>query len=66
MTRKFVFVKDEIRNLIIDECAKIAAEMREKHGSPVGDAYSNGVWDQGVRIEQAIRALAVTSPNQKG
>lgn len=41
----------------VEACAKIARSMREKHGSPTGDAYSNGVWDQGVRIEQAIRAL---------
>jgi hypothetical protein len=40
-----------------ERCAKIADEMREKHGSPTGDAYSNGVWDQGVRIASLIRAL---------
>lgn len=47
-----------VRRSTIEECAEVAATMRVKHGSPVGDAYSNGVWDQGVHIEQAIRAMA--------
>lgn len=44
-----------------EQCASIADDMRVKHGSPVGDAYSNGVWDQGVRIAGLIRALPVQS-----
>jgi hypothetical protein len=48
----------ELRGHLIEVCANICKVMREKHGSPVGDPYSNGVWDQGVRIEQAIRGLA--------
>lgn len=38
-----------------ERCAKIADEMREKYGSPTGDAYSNGLWDQSIRIAQLIR-----------
>lgn len=49
---------EQVRAAAIEECANIAKAMREKHGNPIGDAYTNGVWDQGVRIEQAIRALA--------
>lgn len=47
-----------VRAVLIAErerCAKIADDMRTKHGSPTGDAYSNGVWDQGVRIAAIIR-----------
>lgn len=40
-----------------ERCAEIADEMRRKHGSPTGDAYSMGVWDQGVRIAQKIRDI---------
>jgi hypothetical protein len=48
----------ELRNHVIDVCANVCKAMREKHGSPTGAANTNGDWDQGVRIEQAIRALA--------
>lgn len=43
----------------IEACAKIADEMRLKHSSPTGDAYTCGVWDQSVRIASKIRALGV-------
>jgi hypothetical protein len=55
----------ELRRALVEQCADIAKTMREKHGSPVGDAYSNGVWDQGVRIEQAIRALSSEGQEKK-
>lgn len=41
-----------------ERCASIADDMRRKHGSATGDAYSNGAWDQGVRIAQKIRNIA--------
>ena len=56
--------KEITRLATIAECADIARSM-QKHGSPVGDAYSNGVWDQGVRIEQKIRGLSIPSTEGK-
>ena len=43
-----------------ERAATVADDMRDKFGSPTGDAYSNGLWDQGVRIATAIRALPLT------
>ena len=43
-----------------ERAAAVADQMREKHGSQIGDAYSCGTWDQGVRISRAIRALPLT------
>lgn len=43
-----------------EKAATVADDMRNKFGSPTGDAYSNGLWDQGVRIATAIRALPLT------
>lgn len=46
----------------LEEAARVADEMRLKHASPTGDAYSCGAWDQGVRIAQRIRALSASPP----
>lgn len=46
-----------------ERTAAVADDMRNKFGSPTGDAYSNGLWDQGVRIATAIRALPLTGDN---
>lgn len=53
-------IAQAIREAVLAErerCAVVADEMRRKYGSPTGDAYSNGMWDQGVRIAQQIRWL---------
>ena len=44
-----------------ERAATVADDMRDKFGSPTGDAYSNGLWDQGVRIANTIRALPLTT-----
>lgn len=41
----------------LEAAAAVADAMREKHGSPTGDQYSCGVWDQGVRIAGKIREI---------
>lgn len=41
-----------------ERCAVIADEMRNRFGSPTGDAYTCGLWDQSVRIAAAIRQSA--------
>jgi len=43
----------------IARCARVADEMREKHGKVTGSDYECGVWDQGVRIAGKIRDLIV-------
>mgnify|MGYP003456169385 CR=1 FL=1 len=48
-----------------ERAATVADDMRDKFGSPTGDAYSNGLWDQGVRIATAIRALPLTTEGGK-
>ena len=47
----------DIRRQVIEECANIAAEMTRKHGSPTGDTYTCGVWDQGCRIIGKLQQL---------
>lgn len=37
-------------------CAALAEDIRKQFGSPTGDAYTCGLWDQGVRIAAAIRS----------
>ena len=44
-----------------ERAATVADDMRDKFGSPTGDAYSNGLWDQGVCIANTIRALPLTT-----
>lgn len=44
-----------------ERAATVADDMRNKFGSRTGDAYSNGLWDQGVRIANTIRALPLTT-----
>ena len=40
--------------------AEVADAATTRHFSPVGDSYTCGAWDQGVRIATAIRAEGET------
>lgn len=39
-----------------DRDAALADDIRRQFGSPTGDAYTCGLWDQGIRIAAAIRS----------
>lgn len=61
MTRKYAFVRDDVRNAIIEECAKIADPWP---GFNVGQKISEpdlSVIEVRMKIAAAIRALAVSS-----
>lgn len=62
MTRRHVFVKDEIRNLIIQECAEAAFKA---YGSITSDEYvMEGPAGLAKRMIGAIKALAVSSQDR--
>lgn len=65
MTRRFAFVKDDVRNAIIEECAKVAeAEaqtfLSSEYASnqPFGSICERFACEQ---VAKAIRALVVSS-----
>jgi hypothetical protein len=60
MTRKYAFVRDDVRNAIIEECAKVADAARESAREHHGVEASIGA-DIAAR---RIRALIV-SPAQE-
>lgn len=68
MGRRLVYVKDEIRNLIIEECAKAAERAwppAHTYASENADLYRGQ--DHAVKtVVKAIRALAVPSPDRGG
>lgn len=57
-------VLPDIEKAVREDCAEVACEMRRKYGSAEAGGYSAGLWDQGVRIADAIRALPPSTESQ--
>lgn len=65
MSKRHVFVRDEIRNAVIEECAAVIGNMRQseaglfdaKHSGQRGCDRSDALYD----AYQAVKALMVTS-----
>lgn len=65
MSRRYAFVKDDVRNVIIEECAKVAEAQAQTFLSPgyatnqpFGSICERFACEQ---VAKAIRALAIPS-----
>jgi hypothetical protein len=56
---------NSVRDGAFGECAKLITELTLKHGRATGTDYEQGVQDHGYRLLHQVRALAVSSTQEK-
>jgi len=56
---------ERARAKALEEAAKIAQEMRDKHSSPTGDQYTCGAWDMAQRIIGKLTAPSPAETNRR-